>query len=304
MPLNTINYASVLQNRLDQRMVETSTSGWMEANAGQVIYNGGKSIKVPRMELTGLMDYDRDFGYPQGSVTLTYQTLDMTMDRGTSFLLDAMDVNETNFVASASALAGQFQKDKVVPEIDAYRYSKLAAIAQENQTEYKVDPLTVYEALCDDIAFVRDKVGETEPLVCSINGLVKAQLEKLKEFKNSIDLADFKQGSINTKIKTLNEVSILGVPSSRMKTSYVFADGKTDGQTEGGFTPGADAKSINWIVMPKKAAIAVSKQDKMKIFSPDVYQKADAWFVGYRRYHDLWVLKSMLECIKPNISAV
>lgn len=85
MPLNTINYASVLQNRLDQRMVETSTSGWMEANAGQVIYNGGKSIKVPRMELSGLMDYDRDLGYPQGSVTLTYQTLDMTMDRGPLF---------------------------------------------------------------------------------------------------------------------------------------------------------------------------------------------------------------------------
>lgn len=304
MPLNTINYASVLQNKLDRRMVETSTSGWMEANAGQVIYNGGKSIKVPRMELTGLMDYDRDLGYPQGSVTLTYQTLDMTMDRGTSFLLDAMDVNETNFVASASTLAGEFQKDKVVPEIDAYRYSRIAAIAQENQTTYEVDAKTIYDALCEDIASVRDKTGESEPLICCMNGLVKAQLEKWKEFKDVMNISELKQGNLNLKVKTLNEVPILGVPSSRMKTSYVFADGKTDGQKGGGFTPGADAKSINWIIMPKRAPIAVSKQDKMKIFSPDVYQKADAWFVGYRRYHDLWILKSMLECIKPNISAV
>lgn len=105
MPLNTLEYAQILQTKLDQKMVETSTSGWMEANAGQVIYNGGREVKVPVMELTGLKDYDRDNGYPDGSVTLSYQTLTMGMDRGTSFQLDAMDVNESNFIASATTVS-------------------------------------------------------------------------------------------------------------------------------------------------------------------------------------------------------
>ena len=38
MPLNTIAYAEVLQTALDKKAVTTLTSGFMDANAGQVIY--------------------------------------------------------------------------------------------------------------------------------------------------------------------------------------------------------------------------------------------------------------------------
>ena len=55
-----------------------------------------------------------DDGYPKGSVTLSYQTLTMGMDRGTSFQLDAMDVNESNFIASATTVSGEFQRTQVV----------------------------------------------------------------------------------------------------------------------------------------------------------------------------------------------
>ena len=51
----------------------------------------------------------------------------MTQDRGRSFNLDAMDVNESNFIATAGNVMGEFQRTKVVPEIDAYRISKLAS---------------------------------------------------------------------------------------------------------------------------------------------------------------------------------
>lgn len=301
MGVNTLEYAELLQTKLDQRMVETSTSGWMEENAGEVNYNGGKTVKVPTMELTGLKDYDRDAGYKRGGVTLNYQTLDMTMDRGTSFILDSMDVSETNFIANASMVAGEFQRQKVVPEVDAYRYSKIAAITEQTKATYTVDASTVFDALIDDIAYVRNIVGETEPLVCSINGLVKAQIEKLKAFRESVDVSNFGQGTIHTKVKMLNDVPILGVPSARMKTSYVFADGETDGQEDGGFAPGTTAKNINWIVMPRRAVIAISRQDKMKIIEPEVNQSADAWLITYRKYHDLWILKKQLESIRANI---
>ena len=40
---NTIAYASLFQQTLDEQMQEILTSRWMEANASQVIYNGGNS---------------------------------------------------------------------------------------------------------------------------------------------------------------------------------------------------------------------------------------------------------------------
>ena len=102
MALNTLVYGSVLQKTLDTSATQGLTSGWMDANAGQVAYSGGNKIKMPEIETTGLKDYDRDKGYPEGSVTLKLKDYDMTMDRGTSFLLDAMDVDETNFIANAT----------------------------------------------------------------------------------------------------------------------------------------------------------------------------------------------------------
>ena len=51
---NTITYAKVFQKELDKQVLEGSTSGWMEENASQVIYNGGNEIKMPKMSLQGL----------------------------------------------------------------------------------------------------------------------------------------------------------------------------------------------------------------------------------------------------------
>ena len=82
----------------------------------------------------------------------------MTQDRGTSFQLDALDINETNFIANATRVVSLFQKEQVVPEIDAYRYSKLYALLKEGgkNTDYTVADDTLWDALMDDIAKVRD----------------------------------------------------------------------------------------------------------------------------------------------------
>ena len=73
----------------DQQLIEGATSGWMEANAGQVKYTGGDTVKIPTLSTTGLGDYDRNAGYPKGGVSVKYQTKTMTQDRGRHFSLTA-----------------------------------------------------------------------------------------------------------------------------------------------------------------------------------------------------------------------
>ena len=93
----------------------------MEVNSKLVQYNGGNEVKLPSIVMDGLADYDRNIGYVDGAVTLTWDTYKLTQDRGRKFQLDAMDVNETNFVATAGTVMGEFQRTLVIPEIDAYR---------------------------------------------------------------------------------------------------------------------------------------------------------------------------------------
>ena len=46
--LNTLEAATIFTTVLDKHMIEGSTSGWMEQNAGQVKYSGGSEIKIPK----------------------------------------------------------------------------------------------------------------------------------------------------------------------------------------------------------------------------------------------------------------
>ena len=235
MALNTLAYATQLQKALDTSATLGLTSGWMDANASQVEYNGGNKVRMPEISTTGLKDYERDNGYPEGAVTLTFKDYEMTMDRGTSFKLDAMDVNETNFIANATSVCNSFQKEQVLPEIDAYRYSKLYALLKEagrNTPYIATEGKGLWEALQADIAKVRDEIGEDIPLVISIAQPVKTMLELDEKFTKVLNVAEFKAGVINTKVKEFNNCFLKPVPSSRMKTAYVFKDGKTEGEKD------------------------------------------------------------------------
>ena len=306
MAINTLQYSQQFQTVLDAQMLASATSAFMEANAGQVKYDGGDTVHIPEISMQGLAKYDRDEGFNQGSVTLKFNPYKMTQDRGRTFQLDSMDVNETNFVATAGTVMGEFQRTQVIPEIDAYRYSKISALATaENKVTTGFTPAvaTILEKLEAEITEIQDVVGEEEGLIIVMSTKLRTILNNADKFNRYLNVAEFKNGSVNTTVKSFNDIPILGVPSARMKTQYVFADGKTANQQAGGFKAETGAKDINWIIMPQRAPIAVSKTDKVRIFTPELNQKADAWKIDYRKYHDLWIPKNRFAAIRVNTGA-
>lgn len=306
MAINTLQYSQQFQTVLDAQMLASATSAFMEANAGQVKYDGGDTVHIPEISMQGLAKYDRDEGFNQGSVTLKFNPYKMTQDRGRTFQLDSMDVNETNFVATAGTVMGEFQRTQVIPEIDAYRYSKISALATaENKVTTGFTPAVanILEKLEAEITEIQDVVGEDEGLIIVMSTKLRTILNNADKFNRYLNVAEFKNGSVNTTVKSFNDIPILGVPSARMKTAYVFNDGKTANQQAGGFKADTGAKDINWIIMPQRAPIAVSKTDKVRVFTPDINQKADAWKIDYRKYHDLWIPKNRFAAIRVNTGA-
>lgn len=296
MPLNTIQFATTFQQTLDKQVAQQAVTGWMEPNASMVHYSGGREVKIPKIVMDGLANYDRSKGYVQGSVTLEYQTREMTQDRGRKFLLDAMDVDETNFVMTASTVAGEFQRVRVIPEIDAYRISRLARIAGTGRTRaYTAAANSVLGALIDDIYTVRDKVGDGVPLVVQIAFPLLAMMSKSTEFSRQVALTDFAQGGITTRVRAIDDVPLLPCTSGLMKTAFTFKGGTEAGEEAGGFEAAAGAVDINWQVIAKSAPIAISKTDVPRVFDPMTNQSANAWQVDYRKYHDLWVLDNQMD---------
>lgn len=226
---NSIEYATIFQQELDKAFVPASTTGWMQQNARLTKYSGGNEIKIPNLVMDGLADYDRDAGYAQGSVTLDYTTVTMSRDRGRGFNLDAMDVDESNFVATAAAVMGEFQRTQVVPEVDAYNLSALyGEVPSGNQEAYAPAASTVYGKLKDHIAAVQEIVGGGVRLRIHLTYAAKAMLEKSTEYMRTVSLMEIGDGDLKTTVKGLDGNILIPTRSALMKTAYTFYKGAAD----------------------------------------------------------------------------
>ena len=121
------------------------------------------------------------------------------------------------------------------------------------------------------------------------------------ELAGKITVVTFSKGGINTQVPSVDEVPLISTPSNRMYTAIEIQDGKSVGQEAGGYKKGESAKNINFMVLPMTTPIAVTKQDVMRIFDPNVNQRLNAWQMDYRRFHDIWVLDNKLDSIYLNI---
>lgn len=303
---NLIQYGVIFQNELDKASVHQMLTGWMDANAGKVKYSGGKEVKIPELTVDGLGDYDRGSagGYAGGDIQFGYKTYVMTQDRGRKFSLDAMDVDETGFVLTAGNVMGEFQRTKVIPEIDAYRLSALAAkamsVPNDTNVKYGYDPAaaTILAEIKLGIKIIREN-GFNGELVIHANYDVVNALEMA--MSNKIASATFAKGGIDTQVPAVDNCPIITTPSNRLYSAITLYDGVTPGQTAGGYVKGATAKDVNFIIVPRDVPLAITKQDIMRIFDPNNNQKANAWALDYRRYHDLWVVDSKKKAIYANI---
>ena len=194
---------------------------------------------------------------------------------------------------------------KVVPEIDAYRISKIAtetiAAKKAGMVSYGYTPgatgTSALRKIKEGIKAIRELYNG--PLVIHATPDMIMELEM--ELSGKIISTTFSKGGIDTAVPSVDGVPIVSTPSNRMYTAITIYDGKTSGQEQGGYVKGTTAKDINFFICPRTTPIAVTKQDIMRIFDPTINQKLNAWQMDYRRFHDIWVLDNKLDSIYLSI---
>ena len=298
MATNSIETVDIFQKVLDEQMVRELTSIRMERNASMIKYDGGKTVKIPSITMDGLGDYSTSTGFPEGDVTLSYESHTLEYDRGRGFSLDALEVDESGFMATAGNVMGQFQRTKVVPEIDAARYSRIWGKANTDlRTEaYTPDAATILTKISDAIEDMQDVVGGTEALTIYIGLAAYKALKASTGIDKRFDVTDFTRGDVKLKVKTLDEIPLISVPSVRFKTVYTFGDD--------GFAVTAVSMAMNFMLVADRALLAINKLEKTRVFDPTTNQDADAWKMQYRRHHDLLIPNNKLEGVFISYTAI
>lgn len=294
MSIDFENFETTMTGELDKAIVHKPVTGFLADNALRAKFVGGKTVLIPEMSFSGLGNYDRDTGFVSGTVSVTAEPYSLSMDRGRSFQLDREDNDETGIADLAGQVMGEFVRTQVVPEIDAYVLSKLGGFAASKAQTVEGTPETdAFSMLSEAIRKVQNEVGYDEELVAFVDSTMWGALQQSGDISRVLVASSLKKGAINTEVKSLNGVAVLPTPDSRMKTAYIFNDGVTGGQVDGGFTPADQAKNIGLLVMPKRAASLIKKTEKVRAFDPAHNLNADAWKFDYRVYYDLFIRNSM-----------
>ena len=291
MSINNIAFATKFATELDKILVQKSQAAILEDKGMAAKFVGAHEVKLPVIGFAGLGDYDKETGFAKGSVSVTQQVFTLTQDRARSFSIDREDMDETGIANLAGSVMSEFVRTKVAPEVDAYTFSTIATKANgAGQTVALGDGETlvknVYGLIANAIGKVNDATGFTgEDIILYVNPTVYAALMATPEIHRHLRVDEFKHGEISTKVQKIDNAIIVPVSDNRMKTAYNFGND--------GFEVAGGAESVGIIAMPRNAAMLVKKTEKIRTFSPDVNQQADAYKFDYRLYYDVLVKDSM-----------
>ena len=236
---------------------------------------------IPMLEMSGLADYLRNEGYISGDVILKNETVKCNFDRGRMFTVDTLDNAETAGIAFGR-LASEFIKTHVVPELDAFRFSTYAQ--KQGISAGEAANLTTGAQVVEALRAANNKMDEDE---------VPYEQRHLRITPTLLGLVEDLD---TTKSKKVLEsfASIKKVPQSRFYTKIQQFDGKSEGQTQGGFKKAADGKNINFLIVHKPAVIQHQKHIAPKVITPEQNQSGDGWKFGYRNVGIADVYKNKL----------
>lgn len=284
---NNITLAQRYEPFIDAVYKQSSKSAVLDSNAVQFV--GANTVKVYKTSMDGLGNYSRDNGFVSGSATGTWETMTLSQDRGRTFMIDRMDNEETLDLAFGS-LAGEFIRTKVVPEIDAYTFAKLAGTdgilsANADITVGTTDVPGLVDTAA--AAMNEEEVPEEGRLLFISETAYEGLKNKIARFTENGERA------IYNGIEAYNGMRVIRVPQNRFYSAITLYDGSTSGQTVGGYVGTKETGyNINFMIVHPSAVLKVMKHVIPRVFAPDVNQTADAWKFDYRAYYDVFAFEN------------
>lgn len=268
---NSIALVKKYVDKLDDVYKLASLTDVLESDASTVRQGTNTNeICIPKIDMDGLADYSRSGGYVDGDDKLTWETVKFDYDRGRAFSVDAMDDEETIGI-SFGMLSSRFVRNKVVPEMDAYRFAKYAG---KSGITVKSEALTTGDGVCSAITTANNVLDEaevdSENRILFITPTLHNAIIALDSYKSKAMLEGFS--------------AVVKVPQTRFYTAIDLLDGKTEGEEIGGYKKATAGKNINFMIIDRSAILQFTKHIVNKVIAPEDNQSADAWKFFYRAY--------------------
>lgn len=232
-----LNYATEYSRALSQAFPYVLNYGalYSTPNNGRYRWVNAKTIEIPSISTTGRVNANRDsIAVAQRNYDNAWEPKTLTNERKWSTLVHPMDIIQTNMVTTIQNITQVFNEEQKFPEMDAYTISKIYA-----DWGTTIDPTTGVARVADTTTLtVSNILAVFDTLMLKMdNERVPANgriLYVTHEVNNIIKNADKVSRSIDVtsgpnavdrRVNRLDEVQIIPVPATLMKTLYSFTSG-------------------------------------------------------------------------------
>ena len=305
-----LNYAEQYQRALANTFPYSLYFGdlWNQTSQGNYRWVDAKTIKIPRLTVTGRVNANRDtIGQASRNYDNSWETKTLSNQRKWSTLVHPMDINQTNMVASIANITKTFNEFQKFPEMDAYLISKLysawttsvsgegytghTAETESLETSSKLDGDKIL-AMFDKFMLAMDnKRVPVSGRILYVTHEVKAALKYAASISKRWDVQSSANG-INRAVEYLDGVKVNAVPSELMKTVYNFTTGWAVGST---------ADQINMFMVHPSAIITPISYTFAQLEPPSALSEGK-WVYYEESFEDAFILNNLADALQFHIT--
>lgn len=304
-----LNYAQDYLRALDQVFPYVLNFGALYATPNNNRYRwvDAKTIQIPHVSTTGRVNANRDsIVTAQRNYDNSWKTKTLTHERKWSTLVHPMDIVQTNMVTTIANITQVFNEENKFPEMDAYTISKIyadwtamtspttGALFQPDTTALSTTSiLSVFDSLMLKMDNARVPAnGRILYVTHEVKKMLEnAQIDSNNTLGRQINVESGPNG-IDRRISRLDEVQIVPVPATLMKTLYNFSTG---------WAVDSNADQINMMLIHPLAVITPVSYTFSQLDEPSA--GSEGKYIYYEEsFEDVFVLDYKSDAIQFNIT--
>lgn len=278
-----LNYAKEYSQALAQAYPYVLYFGALwSAVKPDVKFLNNNTVILPSLSVKGRGNGDRDtIGSFSRNFNNAEETKVLKRHRTWDTLIHPRDIDETNHVASISNITKVMNEEQKFPEMDAEMITELYALKNAIEAVTPDDVLTLANVLTKFDAMM-DKMDEARVPAAGrllyADTYTKTLIDTAKEAARNLSATDT---AVARSLDRIGEVEIIGVPTSVMKSKFIFKD--TDG-----FEVASDAKAVKMLLVHPSAVIPVIAYDFAELGAPSSLSKGK-WTYFEESFEDVFI---------------
>ncbi len=285
-----LQYADIFSNILIELYGQSQVSVDLYNSNSDIQIVNGKNLKIPKLSVSGYKDHTRgSLGFNTGSYSNEYETKTLDHDRDIEFVIDPVDVDETNLVVTIANIQKRFETTQAIPEADCYTFSKLYSEAKRVGAKVKTTALTTANVLSDFDDNLEAMTDAGVPLDRVILYCTPAYLKLLKNaegIQRTLEVSGAK--GIDRRVHSIDDIGMIKeVPSARFKSIYNFTSG---------CTADVSAVQMDYMLIDPECQVSRNKYSFITVFEPGTDSRtADNYLYQNRKLNGTFAIDELMK---------